>query len=287
MPASGRPTVPGSTGSSARAAVRMSVSVSPYRSRTASPVSRCSRAWSTAVSAAEPETSSRARPTAAAAAGSVASSSARRWYWVGTPKTRVAPASTAAASADAANVPRWCSAPPRRSGPSTPSTSPCTWNSGRAWASRSSAVQSQASASASRFAATAAAGQHGALRRPGGPGGVDDQRRSGSRQVGIDVSHRSRVPTRGGSGSGGRSASGAGRSAPGAASTALGRRVGDDVRQLARAAARVDRHRRHARRAAPRRSRRRCGSVGVAYTATRSSPAISRARAPARAASSG
>ena len=91
------------------------------------------------------------------------------------------------------------------------------------------------------------AGQHRTLRRPGGPGGVDDQRRSGARQVGIDVSQcrtsgavrltGDRDPAdlgqRGGKVDGGVGEHGAGR------------RIRDDVRQLARTAARVDRHRRH------------------------------------------
>ena len=103
-------------------------------------------------SGAEPDTSSRAarRPGATAAPAS-----ASRWYIVGTPNAIVAPPSSAEASARGSNRPRWCSAPPSRSGPSRPSTSPCTWNSGSACVSVSSAVHSQAAASASRFEAIA------------------------------------------------------------------------------------------------------------------------------------
>ena len=41
--------------------------------------------------------------------------------------------------------------PPRRTGPSVPRISPCTWKSGSAWATTSSPVHSQACASASRL----------------------------------------------------------------------------------------------------------------------------------------
>ena len=54
-------------------------------------------------------------------------------------------------------MPRWRTSDPRRSDPSVATTSPCTWNSGSAWTSTSSAVQLQAAASASRFAAIARA----------------------------------------------------------------------------------------------------------------------------------
>ena len=99
---------------------------------------------------------------------------------MGTPKTSVAPRGRAARAASR-RCPRWCSVPPRRSGPSTPSTSPCTWNSGRAWASRSSAVHAHAVGERVEVGRDAPPGQHGALRRAGGAGGVDHERRVGLR----------------------------------------------------------------------------------------------------------
>ena len=82
-----------------------------------------------------------------------------RWYIVGTPNSIVAPSRRRAAAAAASKRPRWRSSPPRRSGPSIPSTRPWTWKSGRPWMSTSSAVHSQASASASRLEAIARRGR--------------------------------------------------------------------------------------------------------------------------------
>ena len=64
------------------------------------------RSWSTAGSAAEPDTSSRARPSAGASAESSSASATRRWYMVGTPKSIVAPCASAAATPSEEKRPR-------------------------------------------------------------------------------------------------------------------------------------------------------------------------------------
>ena len=75
------------------------------------------RSWSVAGSAADPETSSRAREIPLAISGSRSASALRRWYMVGTPNNIVAgPASSAAIASDQKRS-RWWTAPPRRSGP--------------------------------------------------------------------------------------------------------------------------------------------------------------------------
>ena len=109
------------------------------------------RSWTEVGSAAEPETRTRARPKASARPGSDAASRAIRPYMVGTPNTIVAPRVSAPARAWAENRPTCSSEPPRRSGPSMPMIRPCTWNTGSACATRSSAVHRQISASASRL----------------------------------------------------------------------------------------------------------------------------------------
>ena len=164
--------------------------------------------------------------------------------------------------------------PPRRSGPSMPSTSPCTWNSGSACASRSSAVHAHAAASASRLAATALPGQHRALRRAGGAGGVDRPApgrlraaRAGTRPSPSGPGRRRSVDARQRRPAARRRARRA--PAPGAASAST-------CASSRSPSLRVDRHRR-ARPPAARRPRRpRCAIVGVACTATRAHPAIRR-----------
>ena len=116
------------------------------------------RSWSAAGSAALPDTSSRAEPTACASSVDASRSAASRWYIVGTPNSIVAGPASAFPAASEEKRPRWYAAPPRRSGPSTPRISPCTWNSGSPCATTSSPVQSHASASASRFEAIARRG---------------------------------------------------------------------------------------------------------------------------------
>ena len=176
-PGSGRPTAPGRRSPSTRTLQFISVSVIPYRSTTRCPVSSAIRSWSVAGSAAEPDTSSRARPTAAASAGSSAQSAASRWYMVGTPNSIVASRASSAPADAVENRPRWCSAPPRRSGPTMPMIRPCTWNSGSPCTSTSSAVQLPRLGERVEVGGDRAARQHDALRRAGGPGGVDDERR--------------------------------------------------------------------------------------------------------------
>ncbi len=61
----------------------------------------------------------------------------------------------AAAYAWGVGLPVWINRDPTRSAPRTPSTKPCTWNSGRPWTSVSSGVHCHASANPSRSAATA------------------------------------------------------------------------------------------------------------------------------------
>ncbi len=97
---------------------------------------------------------------------SPSASRAIRWYIVGTPNSIVAPALSAAAAAAGSKRPRWRSSPPRRSGPKTPITSPCTWNSGSPWVSTSSPVHSHASASPSRLEETARRGSTAPFGRP-------------------------------------------------------------------------------------------------------------------------
>ena len=75
------------------------------------PVSRSIRAWSTAGSAAEPDTSRRARANGAAISGSFSAASAIRWYIVGTPNIIVAPRRRASAST-AGEKRRVCSTEP-------------------------------------------------------------------------------------------------------------------------------------------------------------------------------
>ena len=89
---------------------------------------------------------------------SCSASAATRWYMVGTANSIVASSLSAAAAPSAENRPRWCTPPPRRTGPSVPRISPWTWNSGRPCATTSSPVHSHASASASRFEAIARRG---------------------------------------------------------------------------------------------------------------------------------
>ena len=136
-----------------------------------------------------------------------------------------------------------------------PITRPWTWKSGSPCATTSSAVHSQASASASRFEAIDAARQDGALGRAGRARGVDDQRRrllvglgrklSAARGE-VDLDARPRGQRLG--------QLGAGR-----AQDRLGRGVVEDVAELARARLRVDGHGGDARRAARRRRPRRLG----------------------------
>ena len=146
------------------------------------------RACSTAGSAAEPETSSRAprqrardrrvglgrvgEPVVHRRHARTASSPPRRRARARSPRAR--------------SGRRGATPPPRRSGPSIPSTSPCTWNSGSAWTTTSSAVHAQASARASRFVAIARRGISDALgrarwcrtcRRPAPPGSAPGCRR--------------------------------------------------------------------------------------------------------------
>ena len=102
----------------------------------------------------------------ASAAGAVGRASASRWYIVGTPNSMVAPSLSSRATPSALNLPRCRTEPPRRSGPSVPRTSPCTWNSGSPCTSTSSAVHCQASARASRVVASARRGRTAPL---GGP----------------------------------------------------------------------------------------------------------------------
>ena len=64
------------------------------------------RSWSTAGSAADPETSRRARPSASASAAFCSASATSRWYIVGTPKTIVAPCASAAATPSEEKRPR-------------------------------------------------------------------------------------------------------------------------------------------------------------------------------------
>ena len=121
-------------------------------------MSRVSRACSAAGSAADPDTSNRARVSAAASPASASAASASRRYIVGTPNSIVASPLSAAPTAAGSNRPRCSARPPRRSGPRIPITSPCTWNSGSAWATTSRSVHSQISASASRLVAIARRG---------------------------------------------------------------------------------------------------------------------------------
>ncbi|CAM5288815.1 hypothetical protein SCALM49S_08651 [Streptomyces californicus] len=164
-PASGGPTVPGREAPSARMPVFIRVSVIPYRSITRRPVAAAMRSWSCTGSAADPETSSRAPANARASASRSAASpdpsstSASRWYIVGTPNSMVPPDASSRATPSGENFPRWRTDPPRRSGPRTPRIRPCTWNNGSAWTRTSSPVHPQASSSASREAATARRGR--------------------------------------------------------------------------------------------------------------------------------
>ncbi len=155
-----------------------------------------------------------------------------------TPASRPTPA-----SARASSVPMWCSVPPRRSGPTTPRISPCTWKSGSACTSRSSAVHSHASASASTLDMTRRAGEHSALGRAGGARGVDDERGGVGRRlvrgdgaVGgqVDVDPRKR---------GERSR----QYRAGCREHGVGCRVADHVPQLPLPELRVERHRRDTR----------------------------------------
>lgn len=129
----------------------ISVSVMPYRSTGATPVSSRIRSITGTGRGALPETSSLAARSARALLGS----SQTLDHTVGTPKYRLPPA-----AAYAVGVGRtvWMSRLPTRSGPNTPSTSPWTWKIGRPWTRVSCGVHAQASASASRSAAIAAAG---------------------------------------------------------------------------------------------------------------------------------
>ncbi len=92
----------------------------PYRSTTRRPVAAVIRSWSCTGSAAEPDTSSRAPPSALARSVSSTSASASRWYIVGTPNSIVAPAPSSRATPCALNLPRCRTAAPRRSGPRMP-----------------------------------------------------------------------------------------------------------------------------------------------------------------------
>ncbi len=96
---------------------------------------------------------------------------------VGTANSIVPPSAIAAQTGSGEKRCSSRSVPPTRSDPSTPRTSPCTWNSGRAWTSTSRSVQPQAPASASRSNAAARVGDHRALRRAGRPGRVEDEER--------------------------------------------------------------------------------------------------------------
>lgn len=150
-PSSAVPTVPGAASPPARPLTVISVSVIPYRSTTWCPVSR-SRSWKTGVgSAALPDTSSRAPDSAAAAPGTAAI----RDHTVGTPKYRLPPAAAAAAYASGVGRPVCTSRLPVRRAPSTPSTSPWTWNNGSPCTRTSCALHSHAPASASRSATIA------------------------------------------------------------------------------------------------------------------------------------
>ncbi|MCZ7684694.1 MAG: hypothetical protein M5U28_40340 [Sandaracinaceae bacterium] len=73
---------------------------------------------------------------------------------VGTAKSTVRPTCSAAASVSGVKRPSQASVPPALSAPKRPSTRPCTWKSGSACTTVSSAVHSQAAASASRSKAT-------------------------------------------------------------------------------------------------------------------------------------
>lgn len=151
-PSSAVPTVPGATGPPARPLTVIRVSVIPYRSTTWCPVSR-SRSRNTGVgSAALPDTSSRARDSAAAASGTAAILD----HTVGTPKNRLPPAVAAAAYASGVGRPVCTRRLPVRKAPSTPSTSPWTWNNGNPWTRTSCALHAHAPASASRSAVIAA-----------------------------------------------------------------------------------------------------------------------------------
>ncbi|CAM5380139.1 hypothetical protein SALBM311S_06208 [Streptomyces alboniger] len=130
----------------------------PYRSTTRCPVAVVIRSWSCTGSAADPETSSRARLSALASAGSSGRDSAIRWYIVGTPNSMVAPPVSSRVTPSVVNRPRWRTDPPRRSGPRMPRTRPWTWNSGSPCTSTSAPVHCQASARASRVAAIARRG---------------------------------------------------------------------------------------------------------------------------------
>ncbi len=160
-----RQTVPGRRSPEARTLVFIRVSVIPYRSTTCWPVTAVMRPCTVAGSAADPDTSSRAARKPAASDGSASTSVATREYIVGTPNITPPPLSASEAAATE-NRPRWWTVPPRRSGPSTPRPRPCTWNSGSACTTTSSAVHSHAAASASRLLASARCGSTTPL---GGP----------------------------------------------------------------------------------------------------------------------
>ena len=85
---------------------------------------------------------------------------------VGTPNIIVAGPASLAPAAAPLNLPMWCDAPPRRNGPSTPTTSPCTWKIGSACVTTSAAVHSQAVANESKLDAMARRGSTTPL---GGP----------------------------------------------------------------------------------------------------------------------
>ena len=197
------------------------------------------RSCSIAGSAAEPDTSRRAPPNACASCSSPSHSLASRWYIVGTANSIVAPSCSAAAAACGEKRPRWWTPPPSRSGPRLPRISPCTWNSGRPWATTSSAVHSQACGERVEVGGDRAQGQHRALRRAGRARGVHDDRRvlvaRSARQV---AAARSEVD---GDRLGNR------RVEARRHQHQLRLAVGQDVAELALARLRVDRDDRHAR----------------------------------------
>ena len=201
------------------------------------------RSWSAAGSAAEPDTSSRALANPRATSASLSASAASRWYIVGTANSIVASSSSAAAAAAAEKRPRCRTPPPRRTGPSVPRMSPWTWNSGSACATTSSPVHSHACGERVEVRGDRAPRQHGALRRPGGTGRVDDDRRCVLARLGGDLAAARRevdidaLATR-------RCLWDA---EPRRAQQQLGVAVVEDVRELALPRLRVDRRDRHAR----------------------------------------
>ena len=220
----------------------------------------------------------RAARSAAASRVVAAASRARRWYIVGTPKSIVAPASSASAQAPGSNRPRCQSSPPRRSGPEQSEHEAVHVEQRQARGSRTVVGRPLPGVGEGvEVRGQRAAREHGALGQSRRARRVDDQRRV----LGVAASSGSSPPCAATSTRRRRGSAESGKYMLWGADQDVGAAVvrGRGAARLAEL--RVHRDDRRTGRRARRRGATQVSRLGSAHTPTRSAPATRRATAAA------